>query len=46
MYILTILTWSLEKYVIRLHNLISMNIVLAESFSLQEASENKKKLLN
>ena len=26
MYILTILTWSLKIYVIRLHTLISMNI--------------------
>ena len=35
MYILTILTWSLKTYVIRLHNLISMNIFFAESFSLK-----------
>ena len=30
MYILTILTWSLETYVIRLHNIISMNIFFTE----------------
>ena len=42
MYILKILTWSLETYVIRLHNLISMNIFLAESFSLYDAPKTKK----
>ena len=30
MYILTILTWSLKTYVIRLHSLISMNILFTE----------------
>ena len=30
MYILTILTYSLKTYVIRLHNLISMNIFFME----------------
>ena len=30
MYILTILTWSLKTYAIRLHNLISVNIFFTE----------------
>ena len=39
MYILTILTWSLKTYVIRLHNLISMNIFFTErSVFLYKAS--------
>ena len=45
MYILTILTWSLKTYVIRLHNLISMNIFFTERsvflYNCKETSENK-----
>ena len=45
-YILTILTWSLKTYFIRLHNLISMNIFFTEGsaflYNCKETSENKQ----
>ena len=44
--ILTILTWSLKTYVIRLHNLISMNIFFTERsvflYNCKKTSEHKK----
>ena len=45
MSIWTILTWSLKTYVIRFHNLISMNIFFTERsvflYNCKETSENK-----
>ena len=42
MYILTIFTWSLKTQVIRLHNLISMNIFFTQIYNCKETSENKQ----
>ena len=48
MYILMNLTFPLKTYIIRIHNLISMNIFLAikdNSFSLQLQRESRKQII-
>ena len=48
MYILTILTWPLKTYIIRLHNLISMNTFFTEGlvflYNCKETSKTNKLL--